>query len=68
MCGRAIQSSAPFKLAIVRGINVRANQLSNYPPRYNGAPSQDLLVIRRNRDCDVEGCHSAARALHQINH
>lgn len=45
-----IQSSAPFKLAIVRGMNVRASQLSNYPPRYNGAPSQDLLMIRRNRD------------------
>src|SRR5258708_13162526 len=29
-------------------MNVRADRLHNYPPRWNGAPSQDLLVIRRN--------------------
>jgi putative SOS response-associated peptidase YedK len=27
---------------------VRDSRVSNYPPRWNGAPSQDLLVIRRN--------------------
>jgi putative SOS response-associated peptidase YedK len=32
------------------GMNVHDSRVSNYPPRYNGAPSQDLLVIRRNRD------------------
>jgi putative SOS response-associated peptidase YedK len=49
MCGRVIQSSGPLKLAIVDGLNVRDSRLTNYAPRYNAAPSQDLLVIRRNR-------------------
>jgi SOS response associated peptidase (SRAP) len=30
-------------------MNVRDSRVHNYPPRWNGAPSQDLLVIRRNR-------------------
>jgi putative SOS response-associated peptidase YedK len=49
MCGRVIQSSAPFRLAIVDGLDVRDSRFHNYPPRWNGAPSQELLVIRRNR-------------------
>ena len=49
MCGRVIQSSAPIRLAIVEGLDVRDSRVHNYPPRWNGAPSQDLLVIRRNR-------------------
>jgi hypothetical protein len=49
MCGRVIQSSGPLKLAIVDGLNVRDSRLTNHPPRYNAAPSQELLVIRRNR-------------------
>jgi putative SOS response-associated peptidase YedK len=48
MCGRAIQGSAPLRYAIVDGMNVRDSRVHNYPPRWNGAPSQDLLVIRRN--------------------
>ena len=48
MCGRVIQSSAPVRYAIVDGMNVRDSRVHNYPPRWNGAPSQDLLVIRRN--------------------
>jgi putative SOS response-associated peptidase YedK len=48
MCGRVIQSSAPIRYAIVDGMNVRDSRVHNYPPRWNGAPSQDLLVIRRN--------------------
>ena len=48
MCGRVIQSSAPIRHAIVDGMNVRDSRVHNYPPRWNGAPSQDLLVIRRN--------------------
>ena len=48
MCGRVIQSSAPIRYAIVDGMNVRDSRLHNYPPRWNAAPSQDLLVIRRN--------------------
>ncbi len=50
MCGRVIQSSTPFRLAIVDGLNVRDSRVHNYPPRWNGAPSQELLVIRRNHD------------------
>ncbi len=48
MCGRVIQSSAPIRYGIVDGMNVRDSRVHNYPPRWNGAPSQDLLVIRRN--------------------
>jgi hypothetical protein len=29
-------------------MNVRDSRVHNYPPLWNGAPSQDLLVIRRN--------------------
>ena len=45
-----IQSSAPMRYAIVDGLDVRDSRVHNYPPRWNGAPSQDLLVIRRNHD------------------
>ena len=48
MCGRVIQSSGPLRYAIFDGMNVRDSRVHNYPPRWNGAPSQDLLVIRRN--------------------
>jgi putative SOS response-associated peptidase YedK len=48
MCGRVIQSSAPIRYAIVDGLDVRDTRVHNYPPRWNGAPSQDLLVIRPN--------------------
>jgi putative SOS response-associated peptidase YedK len=48
MCGRIIQSSEPLRYAIVDGMNVRDSRVHNYPPRWNGAPSQELLVIRRN--------------------
>jgi putative SOS response-associated peptidase YedK len=49
MCGRVIQSSGPLRYAILEGMDVRDSRIHNYPPRWNGAPSQDLLVIRRNR-------------------
>jgi putative SOS response-associated peptidase YedK len=48
MCGRVIQSGGPVRYAIVDGMNVRDSRLHNYPPRWNAAPSQELLVIRRN--------------------
>ena len=48
MCGRVIQGSAPIRLAIVEGMDVRDSRIHNYPPRWNGAPSQEPLVIRRN--------------------
>ena len=48
MCGRVIQSSAPIRLAILDGLDVRDSRIHNYPLHWNGAPSQELLVIRRN--------------------
>ena len=49
MCGRVVQVSDPIRLSIVEGLNVRDTRLSNYPRRWNGAPSQELLVIREER-------------------
>src|SRR6059058_5044514 len=48
MCGRVIQSSGPIRYAIVDGMNVRDSRVHNYPPRWNAAPSEELLIIRRN--------------------
>src|ERR1700747_1367616 len=48
MCARVIQSSPLTRLAIIEGIDVRDRRVHNYPPHWNGAPSQELLVIRRN--------------------
>src|SRR5215470_13503671 len=48
MCGRVIQSSGPLRLAIVEGLNVSDSRMGNVAPRYNAAPSQELLVIRQN--------------------
>ena len=50
MWGRVIQSSGPLRYAIVDGMRVRDSRVHNYPPRWNAAPSQDLLVIRRNHE------------------
>src|SRR5438034_8087291 len=43
MCGRVIQSSGPLRYTIVDGMNVRDSRVHNYPPRWNAAPSQELL-------------------------
>jgi putative SOS response-associated peptidase YedK len=48
MCGRVIQSSGPLRLAIVEGLEVSDSRMGNVRPRYNGAPSQELLLIRQN--------------------
>jgi putative SOS response-associated peptidase YedK len=48
MCGRIIQASGPLRLAIVDGLNVRDDRGSKILRRYNGAPGQELLVIREN--------------------
>jgi putative SOS response-associated peptidase YedK len=48
MCSRIIQSSEPLRLAIVEGLDVSDSRIGNVRPRYNGAPSQELLVIREN--------------------
>ena len=43
-----IAVSGPLRYAFVDGMNVRDSRVANYPPRWNAAPSQELLVIRRN--------------------
>jgi putative SOS response-associated peptidase YedK len=48
VCGRVVQSSSPLRLAIVEGLNVSDGRMANVRPRYNAAPSQELLVIREN--------------------
>jgi putative SOS response-associated peptidase YedK len=49
MCGRIVQKSGVEGLAIVEGMEAGSPTAgTNIPPRYNGAPGQDLLVIRRN--------------------
>ena len=50
MCGRVIQRSPPdlLGLRIVDGLEDRDNRWSNVPPHYNGAPAQDLWIIRKN--------------------
>ena len=50
MCGRVIQSSGPLRLAIVDGLAVSDSRMANVTPRYNAAPSQELLVIRENHE------------------
>jgi hypothetical protein len=43
--GRVIQSSTPFRLAIVEGLDVRDSRFHNYPPRWNGAPSHEDYLL-----------------------
>ena len=43
-----LQSSGPLRYATVEGMDARDIRVHNYPPGWNAAPSQDLLVIRRN--------------------
>ena len=55
MCGRVIQASPPHQLGLKiidaldpRDNRVPENPFGNVPPRYNGAPSQQLWVIRQH--------------------
>ena len=55
MCGRVIQASPPDQLGLKiidaldpRDKRVTGDPFGNVPPRYNGAPSQQLWVIRQN--------------------
>ena len=50
MCGRVIQSSGPLRLGIVESLDTRDSRVHNFSLRWNAAPSQDLLVIRRNHE------------------
>jgi putative SOS response-associated peptidase YedK len=45
MCGRLFQITPPAETARTFGT---ANPPPNVPPRYNGAPTQDILVVRFN--------------------
>jgi len=49
MCGRVIQASGPERLSLglVDGMEGRRDPFGNMPPRYNGAPGQELWVIRQ---------------------
>jgi hypothetical protein len=44
MCGRVIQSSSLLNYEVVKGMNVRDSRVHNYPPRWNAAPSHELLA------------------------
>ena len=48
MCGRVTQARGPLEYRLVDGLDVRDSRLSNYPRRWNGAPSQEFQVIRQN--------------------
>ena len=50
MCGRVIQSSSPLRLSIVDGLDARNDRLGGFRPRYNAAPSQNLLVIAQDHE------------------
>jgi putative SOS response-associated peptidase YedK len=45
-----IQVSGPLRYKFVDGLDVPDRRLSNIQRRYNGAPSQELLVIRQNQE------------------
>ncbi len=48
MCGRVVQARGPLEYAIVDGLDVRDSRMTNYPRRWNGAPSQEFQVIRQD--------------------
>jgi putative SOS response-associated peptidase YedK len=50
MCGRIIQASGPLRFAMVHGLSVVDSRYANMPPRYKGAASHDILVIRQNHE------------------
>jgi putative SOS response-associated peptidase YedK len=50
MCGRIIQASGPLRYQLVDGLDVQDRRLSNIPRRYNGAPGQELFIIRQNHE------------------
>jgi hypothetical protein len=44
---RAVEvGGGPLRYAIIDGINVRDGRAHDRPPRWNGAPSQELLAQR----------------------
>jgi putative SOS response-associated peptidase YedK len=61
MCGRVIQSSGPLRYAIVDGMNVRDSRMHTYPPRWNAAPSQELLARSASLRPDPAVVHRSER-------
>jgi SOS response associated peptidase (SRAP) len=51
---RHVRESNPeqraMRYGIVESMDMRDSRAHNYPPRWNAAPSEDLLVIRRNHE------------------
>jgi hypothetical protein len=66
MCGRVIQSSGPIRYGIVEGLDAHDSRVHNYPPRWNAAPSQELLVIRRNHQTGGGLAQPAALGSHSL--
>jgi hypothetical protein len=55
---RLIQNSGPLRYAVFDGMDAGNKRIHNYPPRWNGTPSQDLLAIRRNHQTGAVCNHS----------
>jgi putative SOS response-associated peptidase YedK len=67
MCGRIIQSSGPLRLAIVEGLDVSDSRMGDIRPRYNAAPSQELLVTRENHKTGGRSLDLALSYPHEVN-
>lgn len=48
MCGRVVQHRDLKAYAAASGFSLAGASLPNAPPHYNGAPTQELLVVRRH--------------------
>ncbi|MCG5234553.1 SOS response-associated peptidase [Xanthobacter oligotrophicus] len=48
MCGRFVQQMPPVRAGELFDVDPALAALPNAPPRYNAAPTQDLMVVRRD--------------------
>ncbi|MFG1373884.1 SOS response-associated peptidase [Xanthobacter oligotrophicus] len=48
MCGRFVQQMPPVRAGELFDVDPALAALPNAPPRYNAAPTQDLMVVRRH--------------------
>ncbi|MFG1284252.1 SOS response-associated peptidase [Xanthobacter autotrophicus] len=48
MCGRFVQQIPPARVGEMFDVDPALAALPNAPPRYNAAPTQDLMVVRRH--------------------
>ncbi|MFS8037001.1 SOS response-associated peptidase [Xanthobacter sp. AM11] len=53
MCGRFVQHRTPVAYAEHFGVDAAQAPLPNAPPRFNAAPTQDLMVVRRHPETGV---------------